>query len=252
MINPLTARVIGAPQMISQPVSSIFLCSPLPSGTWWNPGLSIPWYLPTSSSVCLVFFPPSLCLARWFRPDLMNRRHVRTTAVCASLWSGGLCVVRLPAGSWHGLLHWWHGLCMSCVVFWDVWYLVVAPHFHGMYSSLEFCCKGPWFTRIHKDGCDKEASQDISWNWEIYSCHSKLVSTLSMLLLSVLSGQHLRLWTFISYNWAQILEACDCLKLLSIYFNLCVGATGVVCHQLGLLGTDLHAVVCGGFVKTLD
>ena len=25
----------------------------------------------------------------------------------------------------------------------------------------------------------------------------------------------------------------------------------VVCHQLGLLGTDLHAVGCGGFVETL-
>ena len=54
----LTARVVGAPQMISQPVSCIFLCSPLPSVTWRTPGLSIPWYgLPTSSSVCLVFFP---------------------------------------------------------------------------------------------------------------------------------------------------------------------------------------------------
>ena len=48
------------------------------------------------------------------------------------------------------------------------------------------------------------------------------------------------------------LEACDCLKLLSIYFNLCVVATGVVCHQLGLLGTDLHAVGYGGIVKTLN
>ena len=45
----------------------------------------------------------SLCLARWFWPDLMNRRHVHTTAVCVSLrWSGALRVVRLPAGSWHG------------------------------------------------------------------------------------------------------------------------------------------------------
>ena len=34
-------------------------------GTWRTPGLSIPWCcLPTSSSVCLVFFPLSLCLAR--------------------------------------------------------------------------------------------------------------------------------------------------------------------------------------------
>ena len=43
LINPLTVRVVGAPQIISQPVSSIFLCSPLPSGTWRTPGLSIPW-----------------------------------------------------------------------------------------------------------------------------------------------------------------------------------------------------------------
>ena len=45
-------------RMISQPVSSIFPCSSLPSGTWRTPSLSIPWRcLPTSSSVCLVFFP---------------------------------------------------------------------------------------------------------------------------------------------------------------------------------------------------
>ena len=66
IIFSLTAKVVGAPQMISQPVSSIFPCSLLPSGTWKTPGLSIPWCcLPTSSSVCLIFFPPSLCLARW-------------------------------------------------------------------------------------------------------------------------------------------------------------------------------------------
>ena len=34
IIYPLTTRVVGAPQRISQPVSSIFPCSPLPSGTW--------------------------------------------------------------------------------------------------------------------------------------------------------------------------------------------------------------------------
>ena len=48
------------------------------------------------------------------------------------------------------------------------------------------------------------------------------------------------------------LESSDCLKLLSIHFDLCVDATGVVCDQLGLLGTDLHAVGHGGFVKTLN
>ena len=41
IINPLTARIVGAPQMILQPVFSIFPCSPLPSGTCRTPGLSI-------------------------------------------------------------------------------------------------------------------------------------------------------------------------------------------------------------------
>ena len=41
IINPLTARVVGAPQMILQPVFSIFPCSLLPPGTCGTPGLSI-------------------------------------------------------------------------------------------------------------------------------------------------------------------------------------------------------------------
>ena len=116
IIYPLPARVVGPPQMISQPVSSIFPCSLLPSVTWGIPDLSISWCCPpTSCSICLVFFPLLLCLARWFWPDLMNGRHDHITAVCASLrWSGCLRAVRLPAGSWHGLLRWKHGLCMRC------------------------------------------------------------------------------------------------------------------------------------------
>ena len=45
IVYPLTARVVGAPQMILQPVFflSIFPCSPPPSGTCRTPGLSIPW-----------------------------------------------------------------------------------------------------------------------------------------------------------------------------------------------------------------
>ena len=40
--------------MISQPVSSILPCSPLPSGTWRTPGLFIFWCcLPTSSSAAV-------------------------------------------------------------------------------------------------------------------------------------------------------------------------------------------------------
>ena len=89
-IYPLTARVVWAPKMDFTTSFRHSSLSKLPSGTWWTPGLSIPWCcLPTSSSLCLVFFPLTLCLARWFQPGLMNGRHVHTTSVYVSLrWSG--------------------------------------------------------------------------------------------------------------------------------------------------------------------
>ena len=63
-----------------------------------------------------------------------------------------------------------------------------------------------------------------------------------MLLFLCSPGEYLKLGILISYNRALVREACDCLKLLCIHFDLCVDASGVFCHQLGLFGTDLHAV----------
>ena len=59
------------------------------------------------------------------------------------------------------------------------------------------------------------------------------ISELSEILLSMLlclgcAGEYFRLGTLTSYNKAQVFEACDCLKPLSIDFDLCVDATGVV------------------------
>ena len=83
IIYPLTAKIVGAPQMISQPVPPISPCFPLPSGTWRTPGLSIPWCCLPTSFLCLpCLFPLLLCLARWFWSDVMNGRCVHTTAVC--------------------------------------------------------------------------------------------------------------------------------------------------------------------------
>ena len=99
---PLTTRVVGAPQMISQQVISIFPWLPLPSVTWRTRGLSITGTLILSSHLFLCLpclLPLSLCLARWFWLDLMNGRHDHTFSVCVFLlWSGGLRVVRLPTG----------------------------------------------------------------------------------------------------------------------------------------------------------
>ena len=35
-----------------------------------------------------------------------------------------------------------HFLVGNVVFVRDAWYLAVAPHFHGLYSSLELCCEG--------------------------------------------------------------------------------------------------------------
>ena len=90
--------------MTSQPVSSIFLCSPLHSGTWRTPSLSIPWCCLTTSF--FFFFCPPCLLPPFTVPDLMNGRHVHTTSVCVYLWWSGLRMVRLPVGSWHRLPRW--------------------------------------------------------------------------------------------------------------------------------------------------
>ena len=67
------------------------------------PGLSIPWCCLSTSSSVLSSSPFHYTLQDGW-PDLMNRRHDHTNAVCVSLqWTRGLRAVRLPAGSWHRL-----------------------------------------------------------------------------------------------------------------------------------------------------
>ena len=54
-----------------------------------------------------------------------------------------------------------------------------------------------WGSMIHKHTGKwtwQGSSSDVSWNWEKYSCHPKLVSTLSMLLFSVLSWRVSQAW----------------------------------------------------------
>ena len=41
-------------------------------------------------------------------------------------------------------------------------------------------------------------------------------------------------------------------QLLSFYFYLSLDVIGAVCHQFGLLCTDLHLIPCAGFVETFD
>ena len=126
-------------------------------------------------------------------------------------------------------------------------YLAAAPHF-----SLELCCKGLRFTNMQEDGCDRGVHQSYPGTERNTPVIPNWFQPCQYCCCLCYPGEYLQLGTLITYYWAQVLEACDCLKLLLIYFNLCVDATGIVYHQLGLLGTDLHAVSCWGFVETHD
>ena len=90
VIYPLTARVVGAPQMISHQFPPFFPVLHCPLGHGELQAYPFPNVVhPTPSSVCLFFFPLSLCLERWYWSDLMNGRHDDTSAVCVRRSSCG-------------------------------------------------------------------------------------------------------------------------------------------------------------------
>ena len=124
---------------------------------------------------------------------------------------------------------------MACILLWSA---AVRGHDSQANSKMDVTREG-----AHRWFLGSERNTPVIPNWfQLCQCCCCLCYT----------GEYLRLGTLISYNWDQVLETCDSPKLLSIHFDLCVAATSVVCHQIGLLGTDLHAVGCGGFVETLD
>ena len=53
-----------------------------------------------------------------------------------------------------------------------------------------------------------------------------------------------------NYN-SQIFEATDGLQLLVVYGNISADAIGIICHQLGLLCTGLHAKHSEGLFKAI-
>ena len=168
--------VVVVPQMTSQPVSSTFLCFPLPSRIWRTPGLSL--MLFSHLFFCLLCLLLSFIVPCKMVFAIPDQRETCTHHFSLRLFK----MVRSSCGP-----------------------ALVIPNW---FPPLQCCCR---------------------------LCYP---------------SEYLRLGTLVTYNWAQVIEACDCLELLSVYFDLPVDAAGVVCHLFALLGTDLHAVGCGGFVET--
>ena len=154
----LTMGVVGAPQMTPQPISSIFLCSPLPSGTCQTPGLYIP----------DVVFPPLFLSASpsspfhcalqdgfgktWWTGDISM--PLQFASLCDGqevfLWSvstgspplhGGICSLcfwRKPTGLAHS------SLFCSCVCFclYDPFNCISFHKFSQQLSAFLLCSSG--------------------------------------------------------------------------------------------------------------
>ena len=111
--------------------------------------------------------------------------------------------------------------------------------------------------RVH----DSQAYRKMDVKREHISC----ILELREILLSIQTGLSLVnaavacaiLESILGLEPSSVITEPRYLKLVTVssfypFTLISVDATGVVCHQLGLLSTDLHAIGCGGFVETLS
>ena len=101
-------------------------------------------------------------------------------------------------------------------------YHAVAPHFNGLYSSLELCCECPWFTSIQEDGCDKGAHRTYPGTER-----NTPVIVNDTVVCAILEST----W---GLEPSSVKTEPRYLKLVTVSsfcpFNLCVDATGVDFH----------------------
>ena len=207
--------VVGAPQIISQPFSSFFfffVCV-CPAALWdlanSKPVISL--MLSYHLFFCLpCLFPPFTvpCELGSARPD---KQETCSYHFSLRLFTGGQDVF-----VWSNcLLDLGTNFLFASIVFvWDALYLAVANSFHGFCSSLQLCCEGPWFTSVQENGCDKGVHQSHLGTERNTLVNPNWFQTCQYRCSLCYPGRYFRLGTLVKYNWTQVLEACDCLKLL--------------------------------------
>ena len=104
---------------------------------------------------------------------------------------------------------------------------------------------------IHKF---RASASVVSWNWEKCSCRPKTgFNLVNVAVVCAVSGSISGLEPF------SVITEPKYLKLVTLssfcpftVIPVMMPLVLIVCHQLGLLGTDLHAVGCGDFVEMLN
>ena len=196
IIYPLTTRVIGTPHIILQSVSSILPCSHCP--LWLGE-------LQAGPFPDVVFLPlPLSALSsspfHWALQDGFGQ----------TWWTGDVTIPPQFASLYNGQVFVWSDCLLdlgidflvgNMVFTWDASYFAGAPHLHGLYSSLELCCEGPWFTSIQEDRCDKTVHQSYLGAERNTPVIPDWFQPCQCCCCLCYPGEYLRLGTLISRNW---------------------------------------------------
>ena len=175
--------------MISWPVSSIFSSSSLPSGTCPFPDVVFPHLLLSAlSSSALHCALEDGFGQTWWMGDMSIPLHFASLYDGQEVFMWSNCLLDLGTDF----------LVSNMVFVWDAWYLAVAPHFHGWYTSLELCCEGPWLTSIQEDGCDTGAHQLYLWTERNTPVIPNWFQPCQWCCCLCYPGEYLRLGTLIS------------------------------------------------------
>ena len=153
----------------------------------------------------------------WWTGDMSIPRSLRLFMMVRR---SSYCPIACWILAWISLLVAWslyevHSICSSTSFPWLLFFAAL------LWGSMIYKHTGRWIWQ--------GSTSVTSRNWQKCSRHSKLFQPCQCCCrlcypgcccrLSY-PGEYLRLGTLVSYNWAQVHEACDCLKLLSIYFAM--------------------------------
>ena len=152
-------------------------------------------------------FPLSLFFVKWFWPHPMNGRH----DIPQRLF---IMVRRCSCGP----ISCWILARTSSLVTWSLYEMrsILRKYLISM------ACILLWSSAVGvrdsqaymKRGVTRER-MNVPCNWEKYSYYPNSFQPCQCCWCLCNPGEYLRLGIFFSYNWAQVLEVCDCLKLLS-------------------------------------
>ena len=203
IINPLTARVVGAPQIILRPVFSIFPVLHCPLGLGELQACPFP----------VVVFPPFPLSAlssssfhcalqdgfgqTWWTGDMTIPLQFAFLYDGQEVFVWSDCLLDLGTDDLVGK----HGLCMRCVVSCGS---TSFPRLVFFFWALL------WGSKIHKHTGRwvwQGSTSVVSWNWK-NNTHviPNWFQPCQCCCCLCYPGEYLRLWTLISYNWSRILK----------------------------------------------